>query len=1116
MKLITFILFCSWNLTLNAQQPYNTLLGSYSGVNIYSNGSTSFASNDYNYYNNTNTGMKWQCVEYVNRYYLIVYNKNIRIPGTNAVDYYSTASQRMLYCYSNNSNVAPIVGDILCFGGGLGHVAIIREVGSNYVKIAQQNGLNTTSDLNFTLTMNIVNGNYNISASNLSSSLYVQGWLKNTQIEQIGLAKISQGVTISPSLVTVGANFQSTFTLQETLGASITYESIVCAIVQNNSHIVDMEVKNNIAIPANGSYQYSSTQQWRITDPSGAYQAVARWKDYNGNWYDFTTTGSGVNNKSFTVSTGQIVLGLNPSSEIDFGNVVVGQNKILTLKVTNQSNSTANLTLSLSNLTNPFELINNSSINISPGSEHIFSIRFTPQNSQSYNQILYLTHNATNWSSPWSIQLKGIGTQSSSQQRAITISGQGPLSQTGIHYSIPISVTPPDKNGNSNGQTSFIRYYNDGTQVSMTAPEFYSLNQPFVQWLKNGTVFSNNRTTNFTVNGDDEFTAVYGYSVSVSSNPTNGGTVSGGGNFKSGTNITVSAVVKQGFTFVNWTESGGIVSTNSNYGFTLSMNRNLIANFSQGSGLPTPPQLILPINNALNVPTDKNLIFEWYPVIGATSYIFQISNSQSFSPLITEFSHSSYRLNYGTGDFSNGQSYYWRVKAINSIGQSEWSSIFKFTTASLLPTISLDKSELNFGEQQINTASSEQSYNINGINITSYVTVTPQSGVQISKTSGSGFTSSSITLIASGGTVNQTIFVRFYPTAIQNYNVIITHTSSGATTQNLKVIGVGIPGPIPLIVLNKSQLVFIEQQINTYSTEQSYLVTGSNLNSYIVVTPQSGFQISKTSGSGFTSSSIVLIESGGTVSQTVFVRFYPTAIQNYNAFITHTSSGATTKTLNLQGIGIPSPIPLITLDKTQLLFSDQQLNSYSAEQSYLISGNNLKSNIVVTPQSGFQVSKTSGSGFTSSSISLIASGGTVNQTVFVRFYPTAFQNYNMNIIHTSTEAITKNLIVIGKCINTAIENDDYSTNPKYFILMSNYPNPFNSSTTIEYSIPQIQFVTLKVYDQLGREVATLVNEEKTPGKYEVTFNGGNLPSGVYLYRMQAGNYSETKKLILLK
>ncbi len=94
--------------------------------------------------------------------------------------------------------------------------------------------------------------------------------------------------------------------------------------------------------------------------------------------------------------------------------------------------------------------------------------------------------------------------------------------------------------------------------------------------------------------------------------------------------------------------------------------------------------------------------------------------------------------------------------------------------------------------------------------------------------------------------------------------------------------------------------------------------------------------------------------------------------------------------------------------------------------------------------------------------------------------------------------------------------------PTEYALYQNYPNPFNPTTTIKYSIPSSvethrnASVQLKVYDLLGREVATLVNEEKQPGEYEVEFNAANLPSGVYFYQLKAGSYTATKKFLLLK
>ena len=122
-----------------------------------------------------------------------------------------------------------------------------------------------------------------------------------------------------------------------------------------------------------------------------------------------------------------------------------------------------------------------------------------------------------------------------------------------------------------------------------------------------------------------------------------------------------------------------------------------------------------------------------------------------------------------------------------------------------------------------------------------------------------------------------------------------------------------------------------------------------------------------------------------------------------------------------------------------------------------------------------------------------------------------------------------------KILNDTIHYAQYIYNPVYvnditeiknFNLLQNYPNPFNPTTTIRYTIPSARsplpggarggLVTLKVYDMLGREVATLVNENQKAGNYEVEFNGSNLASGIYFYRLKDGNYISTKKLVLLK
>jgi len=98
---------------------------------------------------------------------------------------------------------------------------------------------------------------------------------------------------------------------------------------------------------------------------------------------------------------------------------------------------------------------------------------------------------------------------------------------------------------------------------------------------------------------------------------------------------------------------------------------------------------------------------------------------------------------------------------------------------------------------------------------------------------------------------------------------------------------------------------------------------------------------------------------------------------------------------------------------------------------------------------------------------------------------------------------------------TAVEKNE-SNVPQTFSLSQNYPNPFNPSTVIRYSIPTSGMVTLKVYDILGKEISTLVNQAQKPGNYQVTWNTERITSGVYFYKLQIGNIVQTKKMLLMK
>ena len=99
---------------------------------------------------------------------------------------------------------------------------------------------------------------------------------------------------------------------------------------------------------------------------------------------------------------------------------------------------------------------------------------------------------------------------------------------------------------------------------------------------------------------------------------------------------------------------------------------------------------------------------------------------------------------------------------------------------------------------------------------------------------------------------------------------------------------------------------------------------------------------------------------------------------------------------------------------------------------------------------------------------------------------------------------------------TTVRPEHEGSSPIQVLLQQNYPNPFNPSTRIQYALPHRSYVTLTVFNALGQRVATLVNGEVEAGYHEVTFNASTLASGVYFYRIQAGNFNRVKKLVLLK
>ncbi|MFX0138418.1 MAG: CHAP domain-containing protein [Candidatus Hodarchaeota archaeon] len=154
--------------------PWGSYVGSFNGITAYSNGNWEWHPDKKNYVNGTYTGIKWQCVEYVQRYYYQIYGLNIQPYMGNANTFYSNASAAGLEAYPNGGSVAPQVGDIICSNYSYGHVAIVREVGSNYIKVIHQNWSNSTADNSLEM---IRSGN---TVNPFSSNYTILGWLRKS------------------------------------------------------------------------------------------------------------------------------------------------------------------------------------------------------------------------------------------------------------------------------------------------------------------------------------------------------------------------------------------------------------------------------------------------------------------------------------------------------------------------------------------------------------------------------------------------------------------------------------------------------------------------------------------------------------------------------------------------------------------------------------------------------------------------------------------------------------------------------------------------------------------------------------------------------------------------
>ncbi len=146
---------------------------------------------------------------------------------------------------------------------------------------------------------------------------------------------------------------------------------------------------------------------------------------------------------------------------------------------------------------------------------------------------------------------------------------------------------------------------------------------------------------------------------------------------------------------------------------------------------------------------------------------------------------------------------------------------------------------------------------------------------------------------------------------------------------------------------------------------------------------------------------------------------------------------------------------------------------------------------------------------------VISSGGTTMANGSHRLHGTVGQ-ITIGSSANSSHALHSGFWAQVEVVVTGVEDIEQNTLPETFRLDQNYPNPFNPTTTIQFALPGRSNVSLKLFDLLGREVATLVDEKMAAGEYKLQFEAAHLPSGVYFYMLKADNFVAVKKLTLLK
>jgi len=509
---------------------------------------------------------------------------------------------------------------------------------------------------------------------------------------------------------------------------------------------------------------------------------------------------------------------------------------------------------------------------------------------------------------------------------------------------------------------------------------------------------------------------------------------------------------------------------NENTGWMCGDSGVILKTTTGGSTPPTAPVLLQPLNNSTNQILNTNL--DWQDIQIADRYRLQISTDNGFGQTIYDNSNI-FQSQYSIRCLLTYNSiYYWRVKGINSLGESDWSQIWNFRT-SLIPNTwykvycgnSSKLNSIKFTDSLAGFCIGENSL--------------------IYKTTNSGFNWNNIYAFSGENFIDLSI--------IDNQNILVaSHSgkifkSTNGGTNWLIVDNIGIT--------------------NIYSISMN--------SSSGIITANNG-KIAYTSNSGLNWTMVDLNTNSDIVTSTnVADKFW--AATTLGQIYFSSNSG-----LNwlLQNSGISTAIKSIYFYDSQNGYTigtnGTVLHSANAGQNWnvlaMLSGNDYSSIKFINQNTGWAIGengvirKTTNGGLNwGYQISSVSSN--LNSVCFV--------SNTLGFIASDSSIILRSSNSGGILTGTQSISSEI---PSQFSLSQNYPNPFNPATKIKFAIPHgyTSQTILSVYDILGRRVAVLVNEQLLPGTYEVDWDASAFPSGVYFYTITSGSFKETRKMVLLK